>query len=321
MYHMIVNPASRSGRGEKIWHTLLPVLKKNQTAYKVYLTKGTGDAGRIAKELTSDPSAPVKIIILGGDGTINEVLQGIQHFELTDIAYIPTGSSNDLARDMCLQTDPIQALEQILKSESIVMTDIGCLTCNNGYYSLSGDYVPGVHTRYFHVSTGIGFDAAVCEYALTSKIKDTLNHLGLGKLTYLGIALRLLLKGETASCQITFDGTDTMQLDHLLFAAVMNHRYEGGGFMFAPDADYADGLLNLCAAHKLTFLRALRILPTAFSGNHLHFPEIRSGKSSYIQIKTDRPLCIHTDGEVPFHADDITITISPCKLRLIPTNL
>ena len=94
------------------------------------------------------------------------------------------------------------------------------------------------------------------------------------KLTYLGIALRLLLKGETVSCQITFEDGAVLKLDHLLFAAVMNHRYEGGGFMFAPDADYADGYLNLCAAHNLTFSRALRILPTAFDGKHLHFNEI-----------------------------------------------
>ena len=321
MYHIIVNPASRSGKGEKIWHTLLPVLKKNHTDYKVYLTKGIGDACKIAKDITSNLSNPLKLIILGGDGTINEVLQGIQQFELTDIAYIPTGSSNDLARDMGLQTDPIRALEQILYSDSIVLTDIGCLTCNHGYHTLSGDYVSGVHTRLFQVSTGIGFDASVCEYALHSKIKDTLNHLGLGKLTYLGIALRLLLKGETVSCQITFEDGAVLKLDHLLFAAVMNHRYEGGGFMFAPDADYADGYLNLCAAHNLTFSRALRILPTAFDGKHLHFNEIHSGKSSCIRLTTSKPLSVHTDGEVPFHADDISVTVFPHKLRLIQTNL
>jgi len=321
MYHIIVNPASRSGKGNKIWNTLSPILNGKQIVYQVYFTEKVGHATDIAKKLTANLTAPIRLIILGGDGTINEVIQGICDFKNTSIAYIPTGSSNDLARDLKLEIDPVKALDKILKADQILEMDLGLISCNNGYYDRDGSRIDNVYQRYFNVSSGIGFDAAVCEEALSSKLKDLLNHLGLGKLTYLGIALHQLLKGSNASCQVTLDENPPFVLDRLIFAAAMNHRFEGGGFMFAPDADYTDTHLNLCIAHSMSFLRAIRILPTAFSGKHIRFPEVFYQKASRIDLETTVPLCIHTDGEVHIYADSVTYSVSEHKLRLIPTNL
>lgn len=319
MHHIIINPASRSGKGMKIWHQLLPILQQDKVAFQPYLTEKVGDATTIAKALTTGLTAPIRIIILGGDGTINEVLQGIQNFPLTHLAYLPTGSSNDFARDLNLETNPVKALEKILHTDTLLEMDLGVLSCKRGYYDLNQVFYQEEYQRYFNISSGIGFDAAVCEKALSSKIKNTLNHLGLGKLTYLGIALSLLLKGGNTDCVLTLDDAPPVRLPKLLFAAAMNHRYEGGGFLFAPDASHQDARLNLCAAHSLSFQRALRILPTAFSGNHLHFPEVYYHAASKIHLTTSIPLCVHTDGEVQIYANDIQFEITNHKLNLIPT--
>ncbi|MDE6065100.1 MAG: acylglycerol kinase family protein, partial [Lachnospiraceae bacterium] len=91
MYHIIVNPASRSGRGRLIWkETIKPALIERQIPYKAYFSKKAGDVTRLAHKITSQAGGDdLRLIILGGDGTVNETLQGISSFEHVVIGYIP----------------------------------------------------------------------------------------------------------------------------------------------------------------------------------------------------------------------------------------
>ena len=193
MYHIIINPASRSGRASKIWKEQVePVLLAENIPYKAYFSKKAGDISRIADEiLSSHEESPLSFIILGGDGTVNEAIQGIRDTSRVILGYIPTGSSNDLARDLKLPKDPGAALERILHSGTPHPMDLGTVT-----------YADGENHR-FAVSCGIGFDAAVCEEVQRSRIKKVMNKLGLGKLTYLGIALRQLFASRAVSSTLT----------------------------------------------------------------------------------------------------------------------
>ncbi|MBQ8592473.1 MAG: diacylglycerol kinase family lipid kinase [Lachnospiraceae bacterium] len=312
MYHIIVNPASKSGKGKKIWEQLVPILESKNIAFTPYFTNGAGDACKYTANISANTNGNTAIIIvLGGDGTMNEVLQGMQDYEHTIVAYIPTGSSNDLARDLNISRNPMEALEHILNNPTITRMDVGMLT----YESCEKD-LP-IKTRYFNVGAGIGFDAAVCEEALNSPIKNTLNRLGLGKLTYLGIALKQLIAAKSISCDITLDDKETIHLPTFLFAVSMVHRYEGGGFKFCPDASYTDGLLDICIAGPMSKLKLLRILPTAYSGKHLRFKNILSYRVEKISIQTSAPLWVQTDGEVETKADHITATCLKEKLQFI----
>ena len=320
MYHIIVNPASKSGRGQKIWDSLLPVLVNKNVPYQAYFTTGAGHASQIADMLSCNlTTASVTIIVLGGDGTINEVLQGLKNVPLVTLGYIPTGSSNDLARDIGLSRNPMEALLHILDTPRIKPMDLGIVHFKNGFYRKTKKpiYEADNAIRLFAVGCGIGFDAAVCEEAMDSPIKTALNNIGLGKLTYLGIALRQLIKAPTVSCDLTIDDNAPIRFPSLLFSASMIHRYEGGGFMFCPDASDDDGLLDVCLATGMPLHRALRILPTAFSGKHLRFPEIFSYRGKHIRIQTSTPLWVQTDGGVNVFADDINISLFPDKINFI----
>lgn len=296
MYYIIVNPVSKSGNGQKIWETLVPILKQMQIPYETYFTQGSGHASEIASGLTKGLTQSIKLIVVGGDGTVNEVLQGIQDFTQTSVGYIPTGSSNDLARDLHISSIPQKALEQILTDQATRLLDIGQLQYKDGT------------TRLFKVSCGIGFDAGVCKEALHSPLKKFLNQLGLGKLTYLGIALKQLAKSPTVSCDIFIDNQKTAHLHNFLFISTMVHKYEGGGFMFCPNAIDNDGLLDICVAGDISFWKALMILPSAFSGKHVRFPQIFSFQGKSVTLKTSSPLWVHTDGEVSKADDKITLT-------------
>lgn len=307
MYHIIINPASRSGKGAKIWKEQVePALNRSRVSYRSYFSRRAGEVAEICKEITSQTGdAPIFLIILGGDGTVNEALQGISDTSKVILGYIPTGSSNDLARDLKIPTDPTAALELILHSKKALPMDLGAVTYSDG------------KKRRFAVSCGIGYDAAVCEEALHSKMKNVLNKLGLGKLTYLGIALKQLFAAKAVSGKLIPDDNAPIDIGNILFTACMLHRYEGGGFMFCPDADAEDGLLNLCAVGDLPKALVLFALPTAFKGKHYRFKGITPYTAKKVTIETSSPLWVHTDGEVTRKSSRITVSCEQHALRII----
>lgn len=307
MYHIIINPASRSGKGLQIWKRQVePALQRGNVSYRPYFSEKAGDVSRITSEiLSSPPQSSVSIIILGGDGTMNEALQGIPDQAKVILGYIPTGSSNDLARDLNIPTDPTAALDLILHTGKPHAMDLGILTYSDG------------EVRRFAVSCGIGFDAAVCEEALHSKVKPVLNRIGLGKLTYLGIALKQLLAAKAVSARLTLDNNIPVNIGNMLFTACMIHRFEGGGFMFSPGADPADGIMDLCAVGDLPKWLILFALPTAFRGKHYRFQGVDAYKTASLTLETSVPMWVHTDGEVTRKSSRITITCKKHALQII----
>lgn len=306
MYHIIINPASRSGKGLKLWKEIVePALHKEGVVYRSYFSERSGDVAKLAGEITSsDTSDTVNLIVLGGDGTVNEALQGITDSARVILGYIPTGSSNDLARDLKIPKDPLKALERILHTGTVHPMDMGTISFPDG------------EIRHFAVSTGIGFDAAVCEESLHSRIKAFCNKIGLGKLTYLGIALKQLFTAKKVSCNIALDGGEPIHVDRLLFVAMMNHRFEGGGFRFCPDADANDGIMNLCTVGDVPKLLILFALPTAFFGKHYMFNGITPYRARKVHITTSSPLWVHTDGEVIRQTQDFSIECRPNALQI-----
>ena len=323
MYYIIVNPASKSGRGAKIWSVVMPVLEQKDIEYKVFFSAKIGHVTKLVRDLcdsvlTRNTESALKLIILGGDGTLNEALQGISDFERVWLGYIPTGSSNDMARDLRLPKNPLEILENILRCENPLRMDIGCLVYEQASQQFSRQYDGEIsQRRSFAVSSGIGFDAAVCEEALTSKFKNILNKIGLGKLTYLSIALKQLIMAKKITCAITLDDKETISVPKFLFVAGMIHQYEGGGFKFCPGADATDGINDICVVGNIPKWLILLALPTAFTGNHYRFNGIERYHASRVHLETSAPLWVHTDGEVAMKSSSITLTCEREKLRLL----
>ncbi|HBA63454.1 MAG TPA: diacylglycerol kinase [Lachnospiraceae bacterium] len=303
MYTFIINPNARSGLGLQIWKQLEQLLKQLNVEYEAFLTSHRKHAWLYTKQLTED-NAEHTIIVLGGDGTVNEVLNGIHDFRLITFGYIPIGSSNDFARGLALPKDPMETLKQILTRPSIEEIDIGVLR------------YPG-HERRFAVSTGIGFDAAVCHEAMVSRIKVFLNRLGLGRLTYAGIALHRILFDSPLTITLHLDQKDTITFDRAYFAVAMNLPYEGGGFQFCPQANCQDTCLDILVIANMSKLKILALLPTAFKGWHTRFKGVYTYRCHEAVIETSRTLPVHTDGEPVFLQKQMQASCSPTKLRML----
>lgn len=307
MYHFIVNPVSRSGKGLKLWQQQIePELKTQNIEYSVEFSKERGDVTNIVAKISSagKNESNCIIVILGGDGTVNDAVQGIKDFENTTLAYIPTGSSNDFARDLKLPKSVKKNLRRILSAKAPVLMDVGQVETERG-------------TRRFAVSSGLGFDGAVCQKSVHSILKKRLNKIGLGKLTYLGIALNQIINAPKVDAEITFADGKKVNAKNLLFFAAMVHKYEGGGFKFCPKADAYDGELDfICAANK-TVPGILLALPTAFFGFHSIFKGIDIYRFKTAEIKTSIPLWLHTDGEVGYKAQYLNFSQVDEKLKFI----
>lgn len=315
MYYFVVNPTSKTGLGEKYWKRVQKILDEKKIEYKVTFSKRVGHVEEIVRELTTEKKKDkIHIVILGGDGTVNEAIQGIEDFDKVIISYIPTGSSNDLARDMGISKKPEEALDAILKAGRERYMDMGLVHYDEAF--LNGEKAD-IPDRRFMVGCGIGFDAAVCEESMRSKFKNVLNKVKLGKLTYLGIALKQLIQTAMIDGKIILDDQKEIAVKRMYFTVAMVHHYEGGGFKFCPDAKDDDGMLDFCVAANASKLRVLRILPTAFDGKHVRFKEITMLRGKKATIEAEKPMWVQTDGEVKTQAKKISVSDLGKKVHFI----
>lgn len=303
MYTFIVNPNSRSGKGLDIWKLVERDLQKRQVQYTVFFTKYQNHATSFVRELTSNDTIHT-LIVLGGDGTLNEVVNGIVSPDKITLGYIPTGSGNDFARSFGISKDPLQALESILNPHQIVDMDIGIIRFEK-------------KERRFAVSTGIGFDASICHEAVVSKWKRLLNRIHLGKFTYALIAIHQLIVSSTFQLNILLDGAEPFHLSDCWFAAVMNHPCEGGGFYFCPDAKPDDGYLDLLIVSGLKSPALLISLLLALFGLHTRLPGMHLYRCKNVSIESSCALPVHTDGEPIFLQRCFTASTADFSLKII----
>ncbi len=306
MYHFIVNPGSRGNKGIKLWQIIEKYLIDHNIDYSYYITNPKVSAVEIINKICKRSSKDIKIVILGGDGTINDVVNGLSNEQLdkTSIGYIPTGSSNDFARSLKIPSNPLVNLKNILASKNHINLDIAKITSNNKDIK-------------YAVSSGVGYDGFICQLANQSKAKIILNAIGLGKFIYISKAVGALFKTPFNSGTITVDGTEVKKFEKLFFVISMIHLYEGGGINFAPGADPTDGLLSVCIAHGLSRPKLLIMLLNVLTGTHIKFEGVELFKCSTIKVQLDKPWVMHTDGEIPGSFDSFEITSLPQKLKLM----
>ncbi|HHT88880.1 MAG TPA: diacylglycerol kinase family lipid kinase [Clostridiales bacterium] len=307
MYHFIINPKSSSGKGIRHWWTVKDELDRRNIDYTAELTKQEGHASLLAEEICQKYDGIKNIVVLGGDGTLNEVINGIHNFDDVTLGYIPSGSSNDLARSLKIPRKPLKSLSNILKPNKFIYLDYGEIIFED----------QKLKPRKFSCSSGIGYDAGVCVEVQSSPLKKKFNRFGAGKFIYLAIAIKQLFSTKFMNAAVVIDGIKKENYSKVLLISNMIHQFEGGGLKMAPHADPADGKLSICLVHGMSRLIILLLLPTIIFGRHIHFKGVETFKCSSIDIILDNKAAVHTDGEVPGFSSHINIRCIPGKIRMI----
>ncbi len=308
-FHIIVNPAGASGRAWELWKKLERVFRENDSDYIVHRSTLDDSIGDICKRLTSR-GEHTDIVVIGGDGSLNDAVNGIVDFENTYFGFVPCGTGNDMERDMGLPDDKAEIIRRLLDGEVKREADIGELTVHDIYEE-------GKPTkRRFNISSDVGFGAATCAYADRSRLKPFLNKIGLGRLVYLIKALNVCFTSKPAMVKVKCNGTVKFY-KRCLSAIVMNHCHEGGGFKFCPDADFTDGKLDICIGNGISKLAFLKVLPNAYKGSHVGMRGIYQDRAEKIEMFSDIPLWVHTDGEVLGMTRKVSMRILPQKLKLL----
>lgn len=305
MLYFIVNPKASSGKGKKIWNRIAKVLQEEKDIFIVYFTERAGHATELARSISRKAcQEDCTIVAVGGDGTVNEVIDGICNYDKIRFGYIPTGSANDTVRGLGLFANPEQALQAILHPKEIKEVNVGKIVSRN-------------QERHFMVSAGIGYDAAVCHQAIKSRLKKKLNKIGLGKLVYVFLAVKNLVFLDSFRITYQISGKQQKQIKECVFLVGMNLQYEGGGLMLCPDADFSDDQLDFCLVEKMPKLKLLSILPLGFAGKHTGFRQIHILRGQSIEIHADKKMAVHTDGENWGMRDSVKICLEEKKLPFI----
>lgn len=306
MIHFIVNEHSRSGRGSGVWKQVEELLKKEEEPYRIWRTEYVGHATKLAEEISSFDEEEIKLVVVGGDGTINEVVNGITDFEKVRFGVIPTGSGNDCARGLGISGTPKELLLRILESKGTKTIDLGRVSWDQDDKS-----------RLFIISAGVGMDALVCKKSMTSKVKKILNRIGLGKLTYLLITIQSLISMETADTKVTIDHDRRTLYKKHIFSAAMNFRAEGGGVPMAPAADAQDGKLSFCTIHGIPKLATFLVLPFLVAAKHEHFRGVKIEDCKSCDMHMNKPMVLHTDGEYCGDVTEVHFECLPGRLKVL----
>lgn len=314
------------------WEKIKAILDRRSVTYKVHMLQDAGEATQVVRELTAqDETGIVKLLVVGGDGTLNEVLNGIQDFEHTTLSCIQTGSGNDFARNMHLEKDVEQAIVHLLEQPEEMALDYGEVTMrvdgtgdarvDGRQRGVDGDDMDAcrdcmIRTKRFLISSGVGYDANICEEVSRSRLKPILNKIHLGKLVYVMIGVKQIFTKKTVRAKLYLDDAPVRKLPELFFVVGMNHMYEGGGIPFCPNADPTDGRLDVCLVKGMSRMKLLLAVVLVYFKKHLLFKGITNHRCKKMRLVTETPQWIHMDGETPYQVREVTWE-SKGKLRFV----
>lgn len=307
MLYFITNLHS-GRRAYSTWKKLKKYLIANNIQYKLLLSDYEVHAGILASRIDCKNDNDVKVIVVGNDGAINEVVNGIDDFTKIKFGVIPNGSGNDFVRGNHIKMHrfhPEKILEKILKSDGARKIDVGKVTIDDGT------------SRYFAVSSGVGLDAIVCKKTFTSKLKKVLKFLHLSGLIYILTTVQTLFSMKRYQVRVKFDDEEEVFYDRLIFIAGMNSLVEGGGVKMAPDAETDDGYLNSCGVNGIPKVLTFFAFPFLIMGLHTKFKSFILHKFTKMELTSETKMVLHTDGEYAGDIEHITMQVIPASLSLL----
>ena len=288
-YFLIVNLIAGQGRCKRTFPSVRARLDRLHVDYDLHYTNEPHEATDVAR--MGIEAGFTHIVAMGGDGTINEVANGMVGADVT-LAVIPAGKGNDFVRMLEIPPDPLDAVNLLLGGTE---RRIDLCRVANAHHFVNG--------------LGIGIDAQVARDVLRmERIR--------GAAAYIYAAVKEVFRFPAFPGRLQFE--DHVEELTCISLGVANGRYAGGGFKLAPRADVADGALDIVAIGDFPRLVRLVRLPQARAGTHLRLSQVRYRQASSVVISSQARLVAHLDGE-PFALprDAFSVEVVPDALRVL----
>ncbi|HEY7451731.1 MAG TPA: diacylglycerol kinase family protein [Candidatus Limnocylindria bacterium] len=291
---LVLNPISGDGAGGRLVPTLEAQLGRRNASLQVSTRRGHCE--ELAAEAIRDGAD--RVVAVGGDGTMQEVVNGIISAGGGTLGVVPIGRGNDLARSLGIPIDVLPALDIALGPATRTM-DVGRA-------------IRDATLRHFVAAGGVGFDAQV-SWTMSNPRPWWKN----GRMGYFAGTLDELRRFHNQRLRITFDqATGQEPVDHTsLMVAFANGPFYGGGMKICPDASLSDGQLDVCVVGDLSRFEAMRELPGLYEAKHVNNPKVRFYRTRWILIEGDEPTRVHLDGE-PWGTLPIRVEALPAALQV-----
>ncbi|HEX74008.1 MAG TPA: diacylglycerol kinase family lipid kinase [Dehalococcoidia bacterium] len=293
---VIVNPVAGAYSTRRKWPRISKLLRHVGLSFDYEYTEGVGHAVELARAAASDGYR--YLVSVGGDGTVNEVANGILHStgsSNTSLGIVSTGTGSDFARSVGIPRDYTNACSFLTSSRRLLI-DVGVVEYKSKEQSLQ---------RFFVNAAGVGFDAAVVEAT-----ERTPKYFG-GTIPYLAGLMRTLYGYKNKSVILHLE--DKVETTCILNVVVANGSYFGGGMHIAPQAELNDSLLDVVIIGDVGKFELLKALPMVYKGTHINHPKVRMEKATHITIESSERILVYADGEI--------LGESPASFWLMPAAL
>ena len=315
-YSFIINPAAGNGKvQEALLPSILSAVKSWGADYEIHRTSGPGEATLYtASRLSENPEETIRFYGCGGDGTIDEILNGFYGHPNAELGIIPAGSGNDFVRNFGQNEKFRDILAQLAGGTIPIDVIKYTYTPNNG---LSERDAEGSEiTSYAINMINMGFDAKAAYHM--SKLKNKVFLKGTG--AYIAGVLRELVEYKMSRAIFHIDGEESVETGMLL-AGVGNGRFSGGGFDGIPVADVGDGLLDLMIMGPMNRRKFIKYIGTYHDGNHPEDPYLKDltklFKTKSVDVEPIGGLVFTTDGEPHYTEKTLKVSIAPEKINFI----
>jgi YegS/Rv2252/BmrU family lipid kinase len=296
----IVNPHAARGTVGKNWPRIKELAERRLGRFKVFLTTAPGAATQFARLALSEGAQ--SIVCVGGDGTLNEVVNGLMQEEgqgnpEVRVGFIPNGTGCDFRKTLLIPTHPEEALK-IIEGGRTRTVDLGRLRYT--------DHKGETRTRYFHNLTSFGLGGEVDQ-----RVNQSGKKLG-GFLSFIIATLVSLVLYEKKRIHLKVDEHFDEEVE-VLNVAVANGQYHGGGMWVAPGADPSDGMFHVTVIGGLSLPEVFYYLPKLYNGKILEVKRVRSLTGRRVEAYSDKKVLLDVDGEQP--------GCLPVEIKIVPSAL
>ena len=281
---VILNPHAGSGRGKKDKELLEQLLSKN--GFRFTLAVSEFPKHTIQLTVQAIENGYRDLIVAGGDGTLNEVVNGIYSQSICSpseitVGVIPVGTGNDWIKTFGVPNQYEEAIKILINGETILQ-DIGRVMYSENSHS---------KTCYFANMAGFGFDAMVAQK--TNQMKDK-GRKGISLyLQALGVSF---FKYKTFRTKIVIDDQEIN--DFIFLASIGIGKFNGGGMMLAPDADPTNGIFQVTIIRKVGLFAVLRNLAGLYNGTFVKDPRVSVHHARRVSISSEKNISGEADGEI-----------------------